>query len=93
MRINSTSKIKKIIVIKKNRREKGSRAKDLGVNPHSKGLSFSRSTLSLNLKIDPKSVKTPAKLKVKKRFKTIGIVNLLRGSWINLDLLIFKSPA
>lgn len=39
----STSKIKKIIVIKKNRREKGSREELLGSNPHSNGEFFSRS--------------------------------------------------
>lgn len=46
-RINaiSTSKIKKIIVIKKNRREKGKREDDLGSNPHSNGEDFSRSTI------------------------------------------------
>jgi len=44
-RINaiSTSKIKKIIAIKKNRKEKGSREEDLGSNPHSNGDLFSRS--------------------------------------------------
>jgi hypothetical protein len=39
----STSKIKKIIVIKKNRKENGSREDLLGSNPHSKGEFFSRS--------------------------------------------------
>lgn len=39
----STSKIKKIIVIKKNRNEKGIREDDFGSNPHSKGELFSRS--------------------------------------------------
>jgi hypothetical protein len=39
----STSKIKKIIVIKKNRIEKGSREEFIGSNPHSKGDVFSRS--------------------------------------------------
>lgn len=39
----STSKIKKIIVIKKNRIEKGSRDEFIGSNPHSKGDVFSRS--------------------------------------------------
>ncbi len=39
----STSKIKKIIVIKKNRNEKGRREDLLGSNPHSKGEFFSRS--------------------------------------------------
>jgi hypothetical protein len=39
----STSKIKKIIVIKKNRIEKGKRDEFMGSNPHSKGDVFSRS--------------------------------------------------
>lgn len=39
----STSKIKKMIVIKKKRNEKGMRALLKGSNPHSKGLNFSRS--------------------------------------------------
>jgi len=39
----STSKIKKIIVIKKNRKENGNREDLLGSNPHSKGEFFSRS--------------------------------------------------
>lgn len=39
----STSKIKKIIAIKKNRIEKGIRDELKGLNPHSKGDIFSRS--------------------------------------------------
>lgn len=39
----STSKIKKITAIKKNRRENGMRAGSLGSNPHSNGDGFSRS--------------------------------------------------
>lgn len=39
----STSKIKKIIVIKKNFNENGKRDEDIGSNPHSKGELFSRS--------------------------------------------------
>ena len=39
----STSKIKKMMAIKKNRIEKGSREEFIGLNPHSKGESFSRS--------------------------------------------------
>jgi hypothetical protein len=39
----STSKIKKIIVIKKNRIEKGNREEFIGSNPHSNGEVFSRS--------------------------------------------------
>lgn len=42
-RVISTSKIKKITAIKKNCKEKGNRAEDLGSNPHSKGEFFSRS--------------------------------------------------
>lgn len=38
----STSKIRKRIVTRKNRREKGIRALLRGSNPHSKGVSFSR---------------------------------------------------
>jgi hypothetical protein len=41
----STSKIRKITAIKKNRREKGSREDLLGSNPHSKGELFSRSII------------------------------------------------
>lgn len=39
----STSKIKKITVIKKKCKENGIRAEDKGSNPHSKGEHFSRS--------------------------------------------------
>lgn len=42
----STSKIKKIIAIKKNRRENGRREDLLGSNPHSKGEHFSRSVIA-----------------------------------------------
>jgi hypothetical protein len=41
----STSKIRKITAIKKNRRENGSREDLFGSNPHSKGELFSRSTI------------------------------------------------
>ena len=44
-RVISTSKIRKMIAIKKNRSEKGSRADPLGSNPHSKGEFFSRSLM------------------------------------------------
>jgi len=43
IRAISTSKIKKMIAIKKNRRENGIRAELKGSNPHSKGDDFSRS--------------------------------------------------
>lgn len=43
IRAISTSKIKKIMAIIKNRREKGRREEDDGSNPHSNGEHFSRS--------------------------------------------------
>ena len=44
-RVISTSKIKKITAIKKNRNENGNRAVPLGSKPHSKGEFFSRSEI------------------------------------------------
>ena len=41
---SSTSKMRKITATKKNRRDRGVRDNLFGVNPHSKGLSFSRSS-------------------------------------------------
>ena len=41
----STSKIKKITAIRKNRKENGRRADPLGSNPHSNGEFFSRSRM------------------------------------------------
>jgi hypothetical protein len=48
----STSKIKKITAIKKNRRENGSRDELLGSNPHSKGDLFSRSIIDFFERIE-----------------------------------------
>lgn len=56
IRAISTSKIKKIIVIKKNRKENGSRAEDLGSNPHSKGEDFSRSVKVFFDKIEASNI-------------------------------------
>lgn len=52
----STSKIKKMIAIKKNRREKGIREEDLGSNPHSNGDLFSRSVIDFFDKYDAKNI-------------------------------------
>lgn len=64
----STSKIKKITAIRKNRREKGSREDLLGSKPHSKGDLFSRSTIEFldskdanNITIDVIKIKTTPK--------------------------------
>lgn len=45
IKVISTSKIKKIIVIKKNRIEKGIRLNFFGLNPHSNGDIFSKFNL------------------------------------------------
>ena len=42
IKLISISKIRKIIVIKKNRIEKGIRLKKIGLNPHSNGVIFSK---------------------------------------------------
>jgi len=56
----STSKIKKIIVIKKNRIENGIREEFIGSNPHSNGEVFSRSLIDFFDKIDAKYIITIA---------------------------------
>lgn len=58
MRINSTSKTKKIRVIKKNCKEKFIRLFSLGLNPHSKGLNFSASAQVLKASSRITSIKT-----------------------------------
>lgn len=52
----STSKIKKIIAIKKNRIEKGRREEERGLNPHSNGESFSCSINDFFLKREDKII-------------------------------------
>ena len=52
----STSKIRKIIANKKNRKEKGKRADLIGSNPHSKGDLFSRSLIARFAKTQPKAI-------------------------------------
>lgn len=60
----STSKIKKIIVIRKNRMEKGNREEFIGSNPHSKGDVFSRSFKDFLERIDAKYITTIAMIKI-----------------------------
>ena len=45
IKVISTSKIRKITAIRKNRKEKGNRAEPRGSNPHSNGDPFSRSVI------------------------------------------------
>lgn len=52
----STSKIKKIIEIKKKRKEKGKREEDFGSKPHSNGDDFSRSTIVFFDKMEAKNI-------------------------------------
>lgn len=54
----STSKIKKIIAIKKNCNEKGKRDDLIGSNPHSKGDAFSRSIKDFFDKIEASNITT-----------------------------------
>lgn len=72
----STSKIKKIMEIIKNWREKGWRDEVLGSNPHSKGENFSRSRFFfLEIKIE-----------MKIRIKVIEIINI---AIIDKDKIIY----
>lgn len=60
----STSKIRKIIVIRKKRSEKGKREEDFGSNPHSKGEDFSRSIKVFFDRIEAKSITTKEIIKI-----------------------------
>jgi hypothetical protein len=62
----STSKIRKIIAIKKNRIEKGSREEDRGLNPHSKGESFSCSIKDFFLSNEERAITIIEIIKIKK---------------------------
>lgn len=60
----STSKIKKIIAIRKNRIENGSREEFIGLNPHSKGESFSRSAIFFLPRIVERAITIKAIMKI-----------------------------
>ena len=76
---SSTSKIKNTRAKRKNRIENGRRAFILGVNPHSNGLSFSRSGRSFIDKINPRLYTTAAKMTATKNVITnINIVILVK---------------
>lgn len=66
IRAISTSKIKKIIAIKKNRKEKGNRAELIGSNPHSNGDDFSRSIVAFFDKIEASPITTTLMIKITK---------------------------
>lgn len=81
----STSKIKKIIAIKKKWREKGIRKFDLGSNPHSKEEFFSRSEIIFFDKIEAINIMIHVINNIIIEFKNkILIIYTI----INIDLLI-----
>ena len=63
---SSTSKTKKISATRKNRKVNGKRALNLGENPHSKGLIFSRSKGSFLLNPTPAKVTKMARMNTNK---------------------------
>lgn len=73
----STSKIKKMIVIKKNRRENGKRKLELLSNPHSKGEDFSRLNLTFFLRI-------------RESPRTTNIISMTKGTKIINWKIIFS---
>lgn len=84
----STSKIKKITVIKKKWRENGIRAEDLGSNPHSNGEHFSRSIKDFFdriIEIDIKILEINISKIVTENIKIIIYINL------NFKLFDWKS--
>ena len=60
----STSKIRKIIAIKKNRIEKGKRDEFIGLKPHSKGDNFSRSEIFFFPRMVDKAITMKAIIKM-----------------------------
>lgn len=83
IKISSTSNTKKITAIKKNRTEKGSRDINLGENPHSKGLYFSRSFKNFM----PNPIPTPTKANAKITTNLIKIKINLNQNQVNLYLV------
>lgn len=75
----STSKIKKIMAIKKKRIEKGSREEFMGLKPHSKGDNFSRSEIFFFPRIVDNAITIKAIIKIIhaiiNKFKIIYIKN------------------
>jgi hypothetical protein len=92
----STSKIKKIIVIIKNCKEKGNRDDVLGSNPHSNGEYFSRSffffleiIIEIKIKIQEINIMSIAII-IKKEIIYIIFVNKLFNWKLNILFIICK---
>ena len=81
----STSKIRKITAIKKNRREKGRRAEPLGSNPHSNGEFFSRSVIVFLASKDARIITKELMIRVK-IIENSKII--IASSKLRLDLLV-----
>jgi hypothetical protein len=81
----STSKIKKITAIRKNRREKGNREELLGSNPHSNGELFSRSIIVFFDKIEARLI---TMIVIVARIIAIIEIIIITYSKLNLGLLI-----
>jgi len=81
IRAISTSKIKKIIAIKKNRIEKGDREEFIGLKPHSKGESFSWSKICFFLSIVVKIITILAIIMI-----IVEVISKLKIIYIKFDL-------
>jgi len=91
----STSKIKKMIAIKKNRIEKGSREEFIGLKPHSKGDNFSRSIIFFFDNREERIITIAAiikKINVKTiKFKIIYIKFFKPFNWkLNILIILYK---
>jgi hypothetical protein len=75
IKTSSTSKTKKIILIKKNRSVNGKRALNLGLNPHSKGLIFSPEKITFFEKNLPRNNKSRDRIKEIEMLIIIFIIN------------------
>ena len=87
---SSTSKTKKIKLKRKNRIENGSRALNLGINPHSKGLSFSWSGNDFFENLPPRTRTTALNPRAIKKNK-INII-IINSKVFSHDLFYQNSP-
>lgn len=86
-KINSTSKITKIIATKKNWREKGSRLLQRGLNPHSNGLFFALSLKNFWVITKPAQTKNILKSNIVAIFNQI--LNI-KQNWRNKSFKLFS---
>lgn len=86
-RVISTSKIRKIIAMRKNRREKGRRDDDFWSNPHSNGDNFSRSVKDF-LEIMMQSIISKLAISIIMiKDNIMFIINYINNCLINLFLI------